>query len=169
MSDNNAQPHSENMLISYRTILLLQGLGWIVSSNQKVAVQRVPSYISPASPHCRLKFDLGFFHNDVKKNFTSVMEHGVKLSEEVQLVDNCSKQPFTCSSDLASQFKDSAISMMPDNHGSKANSKNGKRTTKIAPCCFYAPCHSKVIHHWPDDCISCSKNLKPRVRATHVA
>lgn len=167
MSDRNAQSRVENLFISYRTLLRRNGLGWIVSANQKVAVQHVLSAVRPASLQARLKSNLEFSHTELKKDFSGFMKHAVKLSEAFQLVDNGPPKSGHVTNDRFSGSRGGnpkSSDTVP-----KSDNKNGSRTKKDAPLCLYEPCRAKGLKHWLNDCTACPEHEKTKVRSAHAA
>lgn len=87
MQDPNAKSRTENLFISYYSMLLQHGLSWLVKENQKVAVYHVLLAIPPVSLKSRLESDLDFAQQQLGKDFKASMKHSTKLSEAFQLVD----------------------------------------------------------------------------------
>lgn len=85
---NNSSAHMQDLFANYHTILSRNGLKWIITDNQKVAVQHGLSAISPASLGDRLQSDLAFSYHPLRKYFKVFLKHAVKLAEAFQLVDS---------------------------------------------------------------------------------
>lgn len=67
MKETSASTRMEDLFTSYHTILSRHALKWIISDNQKVAVQHFLLSIRPNSLRERLESDLSFSHHELKK------------------------------------------------------------------------------------------------------
>lgn len=94
MKEKSAKNRMEDLFSSYHTILVLNGLKWIITDNQSIAVHHVRSATRPSTLRDRLQSNLSFSHHELAKNFTGFMKHAVFLEEAFQLVDSArSKRP----------------------------------------------------------------------------
>lgn len=88
MRDANATTRIQNLFVQYHTILLRNGLSWIIKDKQKVAFYHFLSAISLATLQTRLKSDLYFSNYDLRRDFKGFLKHAIPLFEAFELVYN---------------------------------------------------------------------------------
>ena len=87
IANRSATSRMKSLFIQYHSLLAKQGLSWIISDNQKLAVSHVLSAIGPNYLKERLESDLNFSHYNLKKDFNGFLLHVVKVSKAFQIVD----------------------------------------------------------------------------------
>eukprot|EP00171_Calliarthron_tuberculosum_P004298 IDg4298t1 len=88
MHNKDASSRMKGLFIDYHTVLRKHGLNWILTVNQKVAVQHVISAIQPYKLRKRLENDIQLAHHDLRKDFNGFFKHAKKVSDAFALVDN---------------------------------------------------------------------------------
>lgn len=87
MKESNSSSRIEGVLF-YLLLLRRIGLQWILKVNNKVAVGHILLPICRLSMLNRLESDLDWSHHPFKKYLKGFMRNSMKLSKEVQLVDD---------------------------------------------------------------------------------
>lgn len=144
MTDKNAKSRMEAFFMSYHKMLRMNGLAWLIKSNQRVSVYHVLSAIRPRTLQDRLDSDLQFAYHDCRKDFVKFMTHCIRVSEAFQLVDSG-----------ISRKRNENNSGKPKRGGNpdkgKPNSDkadHGKgRSSRNPPFCPHRPCKSKGSRH----------------------
>lgn len=150
MSDRSERSRMENLFVDYIVLLRRSGLSWVTKETPKTAVYHVLSAIKPDIVKNRLKSDLDFAYNSLRKDFKGFMRHSIKVSEAFQLVDNGPKTKIDKSS---SGKQASSSGRTIDSAQTQKEQKTKKdRKEKFIPPCPYAVCKKKSAKHWIDDC-----------------
>lgn len=162
MKEKSAKNRMEDLFSSYHTILARNGLKWIITDNQKIAVRHVLSAIRPTALKDRLQSDLSFSHHELLKNFSGFMNHAVRLAEAFQLVD--SGRPKRLNQ------KDKSLRSSTSRSGNSSQGKDGnderpqhvKKPKKDSqePVCLWPPHKSKGIRHLLKNCPECPADKK---------
>lgn len=148
ITNRNAKSRIQNLLMDYHSLLTKQGLKYIVSDNQKLAVSHVLYAICPVPLRTRLQSDLQFSNRDFKKDFNKFLSHTVKLSEALQIVDSGPRgHPKT-------ERTDNRL----ENLGALPNTDAKSGTERELPLCLYEPCQKQDLRHLLKHCKVCPKN-----------
>lgn len=75
----------QDLLSSYLTILSRHGLRWIITENQKVAIQHVLSAVRPTVLKEQLESDLSVSHHPLKRYFKQFLKHAICRVETSKL------------------------------------------------------------------------------------
>lgn len=157
MSNGNAKSRMQTLFADYHSLLAKQGVKWVISDNQKLAVAHVLAAIRPASLRERLESDLAFSHHALKKDFKKFLKHAVELSDAFQSVDNGPRRR----PKKERLPKRSGNPTPTDDNDSQPGRKPEK---KLLPLCLYQPCRAKGIRHLLRDCKECPPEEKKRLR-----
>lgn len=165
MRSNDATARMLGLLVDYRTNLGRHGLKWIISNNQRVAVQHVLSAAWPATLKDRLESNLSFSHHYLQKDFKGFMTHAPKLPEALQLVDAGSP------SKNRKQANGNPGSSRSGNVAPPKTGKtlDGKRDESKKSLCFCEPHMKKGIRHYIRDCPGCPADEKRGLLAARAA
>ena len=161
IANRSATSRMKSLFIQYHSLLAKQGLSWIISDNQKLAVSHVLSAIRPNYLKERLESDLNFSHYNLKKDFNEFLLHAVKVSEAFQIVDagrrkrnrNDGKD-----ADKNQTGKTSPGIPKPEPDGS----------TEV-PLCLWPPHATKGYRHLLKDCKKCPPEEKKKLLAARAA
>lgn len=88
MKNNNATARMQDLFANYHTLLVRNGLKWLIKDNPKIAVDHVLSAIKPQTLHDRLEADLSFAKYELRKDFHGFLKHAIRLAEAFQIVDS---------------------------------------------------------------------------------
>lgn len=86
MRNRNATARMQDLFTSYHTLLVRNGLEWLMKGNPKVAVNYVLSAVKPETLHDRLSSDLSLSHHDLRKDFLGILKHAIKPVVAFQFV-----------------------------------------------------------------------------------
>lgn len=122
--------------------------------------------IYPISLRQRLESDPEFAYHELKKDFSSFMEHSTKLSEALQLIHN----------GKTNGTKDGEMdNIWNKNTGQKPKRKRLSPTTnqmtwtkKEAPICLNPACKAKGVRHYMRDCKATTDQEHKNVLKSHA-
>lgn len=183
MSIRSARSHMELLFMSYISLLLRNGIKWVLDSNQKLAVTHIATAVRPNLLRKRLESDLGFAHTEVGKNFEGFMKHALSVSDAFGKIDN---GPNSGRGNKTKKNKPNTrgggSSGTPSGgSGSKSGDQNRDSDTKFGkstkstlsqrptPPCPFPSCKSKSMKHWIDDCTASTDPEKASMKADLAA
>lgn len=163
MKNNNATARMQDLFSSYITILGRHGLKWIVTDNQKIAVQHVLSAIRPVSLKDRLESDLSFSHHPLKKDFKGFLKHSIRLAEAFQIVD--SGPPTKRGGKDRGASKNNSRSGNKGNQDANKSETSNRKKSDNKPICLWPPHKERGLRHFLRECRDCPEEEKSRLLA----
>lgn len=160
MSDSNATSRMESLFMAYHKLLRINGLAWVLKSNQKISVFHVLSAIKPLSLQNRIESDLEFAYYDCRKDFQKFMRHCIRLSESFQVLDNGPTKKREENRNTKPKRGGNNNDKPPRTDFGNNNYKKGGSSTRQAPPCPHPPCKAKGSRHWIRDCTDSSDKEK---------
>lgn len=88
VKDRSAMSRMEYLFARYVSILRRNGLTWLLKDNQRISATHVLSTVKPKSLQERLNSDLNFTNYDPRNYFKGLLEHAIRISEALEIVDN---------------------------------------------------------------------------------
>lgn len=169
MRNTNAAARMQDLFTNYHTILVRNGLKWIIKDNQKVAVYHVLSAIRPNSLKERLESDLAFSHHDLRKDFLGFLKHAIRLAEAFQIVDSgpTNKKNKATDTGNSNRANKSRSGNQSDKEGTK-KFNSGKKAEDL-PVCLWPPHAERGIRHYLKDCRACPDEEKKRILQDRAA
>lgn len=168
MRNTNASARMQDLFASYHTILVRNGLKWILEDNQKVAVYHVLGAIRPNSLRERLESDLSFSQHELKKDFKGFLRHAIRLAEAFQIVDAGPSHKKNRKEDNATPSNSKGRSGNTDNKESGKKQKSNKKTEDL-PICLWPAHAERGIRHYLKDCRACPDDEKKRILLERAA
>jgi transposase InsO family protein len=163
MTDRNAESRMQNLFVSYHGILRRNGIAWLLTANQSVAVGHVLSAVRPTALHDRLTSDLEFAYSDLRNDFKGFMAHAIKLSSAFQIIDNGPpSNDKTVNRTRAPRNKGRGVRKEAEvARDTPTPAKNpSSHSTRPTPLCLHAPCRAKGLRHYISDCTASSNEEK---------
>ena len=92
MNNKNARSRMKSLFVQYHCLISKHGLKWNLKDNEKFAVTHVLLAMRLPSLKERLRSDLEFTHHETKKDLNEFLNHALKVSEALQIVEACQRR-----------------------------------------------------------------------------
>ena len=160
MNNINARARLQALFVQYHCLLIKHVLKWILKGNQKLDVTHVPSKIRPLSLKDRLQSDLDFSHHETKRDFTDFLNHALKVSKALKIVESGQRRTKT----------DPYYRPCRSGNHNQTNSSEDLRDPKYEiPLCLCPPQKAKGLRKLLKICRDCPLDEKRRILAERVA
>ena len=138
MRNEDSVSRTRNPFVSYHALFRMHVVSWVIADSPEIVVRHVISEFRQEALRTGLESDLAFGYMHLQTYFKAFMQHCLKMSDALRMLD-----------------------IDPNKKNVDGNDKTRqKKELREGPVCLYEPHRSSGIRHLPTDCNICPEEKK---------